>query len=316
MALFGLDDGFKFHHLDTTLNFDTYLNTTLQLLDQHSSGGSVAEIHKKIGPQIDQLFELKSDFRHLTVIRKLVDPLPSEETVEEYISGRKKDINDLLNLPKIRVTFEAMHDLISKLSVGDPRPLDTKLFDHFNLGKETQSEKLAKQGVEVTEGMKSNNPYFATENIVLDKLELHRPDVLIFNPAMAYAAWKLSEPVYTKWLQDFLNFTSPDAFRYDNPSKFPVAYWFSSPFIHSQAHAGTDPLTSYRSLKFDALGREMAKKLGWRFFDATTPTSARPEEASDGLHYSRGGNGQWRGSGSMMITQMLLNQVFEGCFSY
>jgi len=35
MALFGLDDGFKFHHLDTTLNFDYHLNSSLELLEKY-----------------------------------------------------------------------------------------------------------------------------------------------------------------------------------------------------------------------------------------------------------------------------------------
>jgi len=53
------------------------------------------------------ILDKRADYlKHLMVIDQLFEPKPTETTVEKYVSGRKKEINELLNLPKIRVTFE------------------------------------------------------------------------------------------------------------------------------------------------------------------------------------------------------------------
>jgi hypothetical protein len=201
---------------------------------------------------------------------------------------------ELEGFEPVRLTFEAHHDIVFRsLSPTDGRPLDIDLLDHFNLGRFNHSKPYQNN----FEG--------------LNKVETTRPDVLIFNPALAYAPWRLPFQTHQKWLEEFFNYIgdaySPNA----NPRNLGV--WFSPPFLFSQAHEGSTPLTNERAIQFDEAGKSYAREKGWLISVLREPSRGRPDEAWDGLHYSRGSNEDWRGAASSMFTHMLLNMLFDDC---
>ncbi len=89
--------------------------------------------------------------------------------------------------------------------------------------------------------------------------------------------------------------------------------WFSPPFIFSQAHAGTDYVTTHRQQTYDRYVREEMKKIGVPVADGTAITQSQWESAYDGLHYLRGSSDNWYGQVSQMVFQSILNIAFPTC---
>ena len=89
--------------------------------------------------------------------------------------------------------------------------------------------------------------------------------------------------------------------------------WFTPPFIFSQAHAGTDFVTTHRQQTYDRYVQQKMREIGVPIADGTAITKAMWEGAYDGLHYLRGSADNWFGSVSSMVFQMIWNVVFPEC---
>jgi hypothetical protein len=90
-------------------------------------------------------------------------------------------------------------------------------------------------------------------------------------------------------------------------------FWHATPFVFSQAHAGTDYVTTHRVLTFDRMCRDAMTKIGVPILDATMITQSFWESAYDGLHYLRGNSDNWNGHTSQMVFHVLLNGIFPTC---
>ncbi len=91
--------------------------------------------------------------------------------------------------------------------------------------------------------------------------------------------------------------------------------WFTPPFIFSQAHAGTDYVTTHRQQTYDRYVRNKMESIGVPIVDASAITKGQWEAAYDGLHYFMGANDLWYGSVSTMVFQAILNIIFPDCSS-
>jgi hypothetical protein len=89
--------------------------------------------------------------------------------------------------------------------------------------------------------------------------------------------------------------------------------FFGAPYIFSQAHAGTDYVTTHRHQKIDEYAREQMEKIGVPVVDGGAITKSMWESAYDGLHYLRGSSDNWYGSVSTMVSQAVLNAIFPDC---
>ena len=91
--------------------------------------------------------------------------------------------------------------------------------------------------------------------------------------------------------------------------------WFSPPYLFSQAHEGTDYVTTYRQQVYEAYARKVVEGMGIPVADAGIITKAMWEAAYDGLHYLKGSSDNWYGSVSSMVFQAILNVIFPDCSS-
>ena len=126
---------------------------------------------------------------------------------------------------------------------------------------------------------------------------------------------------HANWMTDLVGYLDGGKMLTDPPvfpgrpgvSKPMRLIWFTPPFIFSQAHAGTEHVTTHRQQVFDAASRDMLKGTGVIVFDGATITKAMWESAFDGLHYLRGLDDNWFGTTANMVTQALLNVIFPTC---
>ncbi len=89
--------------------------------------------------------------------------------------------------------------------------------------------------------------------------------------------------------------------------------WFTPPFIFSQAHAGTDYVTTHRQQTYDRYIQQKMREIGVPILDGTAITKSHWEAAYDGLHYYRGSQDNWNGCISNMVFYAMLNEVFGEC---
>jgi hypothetical protein len=91
--------------------------------------------------------------------------------------------------------------------------------------------------------------------------------------------------------------------------------WFAAPVVFSQAHAGTDYVTTHRVLTYDRMCRDAMTKIGVPILDAAMLTQSRWEAAYDGVHYLSGSNDNWNGHVSWMVFHAAMNVLFPKCGS-
>jgi hypothetical protein len=89
--------------------------------------------------------------------------------------------------------------------------------------------------------------------------------------------------------------------------------WYSPHFIFSQAHAGTDYVTTQRHLEYNEYIVGIMEKLGIPIADGTIITQSQWEMAYDGLHYLRGNSDNWLGQTSTMVFQAIWNAILPTC---
>ena len=92
--------------------------------------------------------------------------------------------------------------------------------------------------------------------------------------------------------------------------------WYGAPFIFSQAHSGTDYVTTARHQKFDKYAQGVMRKLGVPVVDSGTITQSQWESAYDGLHYLLGAHDNWSGCTAAMVFQTVMNVIFPTCTGY
>ena len=91
--------------------------------------------------------------------------------------------------------------------------------------------------------------------------------------------------------------------------------WLGAPYVFSQAHEGTEHVTTYRHQTFDKYAQGVMRKLGVPVVDAGTITQSQWESAYDGLHYLLGSSDNWNGLTSAMVFQAVMNVIFPACGS-
>ena len=89
--------------------------------------------------------------------------------------------------------------------------------------------------------------------------------------------------------------------------------WFSAPFTFSQAHAGTDYVSTFRQQYYNEYALAWMRKMGVPVVNAAAMTKTQWENAYDGLHYLRGSNDFWAGCVSHTVFQAILNVAYPTC---
>jgi hypothetical protein len=180
--------------------------------------------------------------------------------------------------------------------------VDQRYFDHFNIRpSETSGQPLG--WIEGTdEGLPST--------------ETSRPSVFVMNHASAYAAWYLTWEVHERWVDALVEYLDGGRVL-AHPSKGrPMRLvWLSPSFIFSQAHPGTDFVSTHRLVTYNEYVVKRLKGLDAEIpvVDGTSITKSMWESAYDGLHYLRGSNDNWYGSVSSMVFHAVLNAIYPDC---
>lgn len=126
---------------------------------------------------------------------------------------------------------------------------------------------------------------------------------------------------HKQWVQDFINYIDEGKMLKDPPtipgrpgiSKPMRMIWYSPHYIFSQAHAGTDYVTTQRHLEYNEYIVGIMEKLGILIADGTIITQSQWEMAYDGLHYLRGNSDNWLGQTSTMVFQAIWNAILPTC---
>jgi len=209
---------------------------------------------------------------------------------------------------KLRVTFESYEPslMFSKFQPRKFQP-DQCFLDHFNVFGNT-SRRAREPGCE------NAIETFTDPNHLI---EVTRPDVWLFNPAMAYVTWRLSFKQWQQWVEDFVDYakTVPQThpFSPEYQGKPMQKIWYSPPQLFGQAHAGSDEISSYRMKQFNDFALPRLRQIGFTVMDPLLSSATRPVQSWDGLHYARGGATEWHGSYASQNTQSVLNMIFGDC---
>jgi hypothetical protein len=158
-------------------------------------------------------------------------------------------------------------------------------------------------------------------DFMLPNQEETRPSVFVFNHANAYAAWYEKWETHTKWTADLVKYLGNGKYLSDPPavagrpgvSRPMRLIFYGAPYIFSQAHPGTDYVTTHRHQVYDAHVRAELEKIGAEVVDSRIITKSMWESTYDGLHYLRGGANDWLGSVSTMVFHATLNTIFPDC---
>eukprot|EP00300_Choanocystis_sp_HF-7_P027434 c32543_g1_i1.p1 GENE.c32543_g1_i1~~c32543_g1_i1.p1 ORF type:complete len:745 (+),score=89.81 c32543_g1_i1:1029-3263(+) len=216
-----------------------------------------------------------------------------------------------------------------------------QLMHHFNIAPDCASGlPLSKYLVHPKD---TNAPSLSVKTIAaehLDEAEPTRPEVFIFNMAMAYASQDMVLSDFTQWLSDasvylrrakLTNQSAPTDEEYSAASGRTVdpvpeqcsletketpmrALWYIAPYIFSQAHSHSEHLTSWRSTVYSRLATQRMRNLGISTLDTFSMTQSRWEDSWDGLHYMQSTiEDPGHGIASAMVQQAVLNAVFPTC---
>lgn len=178
----------------------------------------------------------------------------------------------------------------------------------------------------------------------LDEPETTRPNVFVFNAAMAYAAQDMMYDDFAQWLADasiYLRRAKPTEFSTNLPPPTDAEYaaisggtdkpvpeqcdleskqtplralWYTAPYIFSQAHSHSEHLTSWRAVTYWKMARKAMEELGIPVVDTFRLTQSRWEDSYDGLHYSQSTiEDPGHGLASAMAQQAVLNAIFPTC---
>jgi hypothetical protein len=158
-------------------------------------------------------------------------------------------------------------------------------------------------------------------DFMLPNQEETRPSVFVFNHANAYAAWYEKWETHTKWTADLVKYLGNGKYLSDPPavagrpgvSRPMRLIFYGAPYIFSQAHPGTDYVTTYRHQVYDRYVREALEGIGAEVVDGGAITKSMWESAYDGLHYCRGSSDNLYGSVSLMEYHVVLNTIFPDC---
>jgi len=230
--------------------------------------------------------------------------------------------------PPMRLTFQFWHTSFysssdyNRARGGErhrPFSVDRAYLDHFNvLPSEKSGMPFRAPGSEHIAPMRV--PAKGAEHLysgLETDTESTRPDIYIANGALAYETLLNSVDTLRSWTADFVKAVNEsnllDSSSLSNGEKFKAMrrIWVKGPTIFSQPHASGESISISRACLFDALSTTLAKKAGWEVLDADMITRARWEDAWDGLHMLREANGDWKGLTSAMVTEALLNAMFQ-----
>jgi hypothetical protein len=239
-----------------------------------------------------------------SVVREFIENVISIFGIQ-YNESKFWHMEDVIKHPevdhKLRITFQAPVDVMAYVGVGGDRPFDRAFYDHFNLAKPNTSA-----------------PYADVQGKMVN-IETNQPDAVVMNNAAVFTGWKLSFSTHRKWVYEFKKYIGTAFLDQQQgrmrSNKKRRAIWYSSPFIHSPSHPGTEELTCARTIQMDDYSISIVRDLGYKIIDTRPATASRPEASYDGLHYLLhiAAHKLWFGDASCMLAHMALTILFSDC---
>jgi len=245
------------------------------------------------------------------VVGSLNDLFNPMEKLEWFLKGRFEELDKYYGFD---ANGEAIHiDMLNDDDKPESRDDDrlkdllrlTFQFQEFMYGLEPRSMRVFRD---------RDLGYFEAINLLGERKDAPRPSVLIYTPAMAYCAWKMT-------LSDFKLFIDEIAAYCSKANELPLhrgkavkMIYYGHPQLWSQAHSGSSPyVTNQRARRMDEYARITLGKAGFEYLDTLALSASRPSCSWDGLHYLRCGGTQCNGHVSHMIFNIAMNYIYNDC---